>query len=113
MMKKDSMLSGSNKPHFLARKIQDFQRLKAQGYVCPLCEDGFQQEPKLWEHAKGVHGEALTVAESGDESEARKKFEKTASERAYVTTRYMTSLRESNHHASHNPALALELARLC
>ncbi|MCJ1463934.1 hypothetical protein MMC07_002543 [Pseudocyphellaria aurata] len=86
-MKKDPMLSASNKPHFLARKIQDFQRLKAQGYVCPLCEDGFQQEPRLWEHAKKVHGEALTVAESGDESEARKKFEKSASERARKTSR--------------------------
>lgn len=76
----------SNKPHFLARKIQDFQRLKALGYVCPFCEDGFQQEPKLWEHAKGMHQEALSIAELADESETRKKFEKSASEKAYVTT---------------------------
>lgn len=82
----------SNKPHFLARKIQDFQRLKSQGYVCPFCEDGFQQEPKLWEHAKGMHEEALSISESRDESEARKKFEKSAAEKAYVTTRDMTSL---------------------
>ncbi|MCJ1271160.1 hypothetical protein MMC22_011059 [Lobaria immixta] len=77
----------SNKPHFLARKIQDFQRLKAHGYVCPICEDGFQQERNLWEHAKGVHVEALSFAESGDEGEARKKFEKSASDRARKTPR--------------------------
>ena len=60
--------------------------------MCPICDDGFQQEQKLWEHAKGVHADALSVAESGNENEARKKFEKSASERAYVTIILMTSL---------------------
>lgn len=74
----------STKPHFLARKFQDFQRSAAsQGYLCSFCDDGFQQEPKLWEHAKSLHRHELNINDSGDEQEVRKKFAKSANERMY------------------------------
>ena len=77
----------SDKPHFLARKIQDYQRASAKGYICPICthNENFQQEPKLWEHAKALHLQELGISENGDEGDVRKHFRQNAMERAYVT----------------------------
>ena len=76
----------TEKPHFLARKIQDFQRASAKGFVCPFCTtvENFQQEARLWEHAKNSHPNELGISEKGDEVEVRKQLRLNATERAYV-----------------------------
>ncbi len=71
-----------NTPHFVAWRIEEHQRLQAQKYVCPICNLGFQQEPRLWAHGKSFHQEALEISESQDEDEARSKFRKNAAEKA-------------------------------
>ncbi|MCJ1286474.1 hypothetical protein MMC26_005820 [Xylographa opegraphella] len=47
----------NEKPHFLARKFQDFQRQAAKLFVCPLCaeEPSFVSEQKLFDHATAAH----------------------------------------------------------
>lgn len=77
----------NDKPHFLARKIQDFQRLSARGYVCPVCGHYCQHEPKIWEHAQRAHLDVLGISSATDQGEIRKKFRNEAMERAYVITR--------------------------
>ena len=58
--------------HFLARKIQDFQRQTARNWVCPKCTNrlAFTTEQKLWDHANNFHPEA--VGESRDDSAWKK-----------------------------------------
>jgi hypothetical protein len=74
-----------DKPHFLARKIQDFQRLSARGYVCPICSEYFQHENKIWAHAQEAHAEALGISNATEAGLIRRKFRHEAMERAYVT----------------------------
>ena len=73
-----------DKQHFLERKIQEIQRLSAKGYLCPLCNVEFHQEPKLWDHAKRMHSQALAIPDSGPENEVRKRFRTESMELAYV-----------------------------
>ena len=82
-------MSNESKHHFLARKIQDFQRSTARGYVCPVCTELFQQEPKLWQHAKSSHPDSLGYSEPAGEAEARKQFRQEAIDRAYVVSRHL------------------------
>ncbi|MCJ1405804.1 hypothetical protein MMC11_009034, partial [Xylographa trunciseda] len=50
----------NDKPHFLARKIQDFQK-SSSSYVCPLCKESpkFSSESRLFEHGKALHAHTL------------------------------------------------------
>lgn len=77
----------SEKPHFLARKIQDYQRLSARGFVCPICDQYFQHEPKLWEHAQATHLQAPKSSTSNEGDDIRKQFRNEAMEKAYVTAK--------------------------
>ena len=86
-------MSNDTKHHFLARKIQDFQRSTARGYVCPACTELFQQEPKLWQHAKSSHPGSLGYTDPAGEAEARKQFRQEAIDRAYVVSRCLHVLR--------------------
>lgn len=74
----------TDKPHFIARKFQDAQRLGPKGYICPLCDERFQAEPKLWAHAKAQHQQDLNAAGGTDETELRNKFRHEATEKTYV-----------------------------
>lgn len=74
----------SDKPHFLAGKFQDFQRLSARGFACPICNQSYQHESKIWEHAQREHLDVLGLDSSADQTEIRKKFRIEAMERAYV-----------------------------
>ena len=87
-------MSNESKHHFLVRKIQDSQRSIARGYVCPVCTELFQQEPKLWQHAKSSHPEALGYTELAGEAEARKQFRQEALDRAYVVSSFLHVSRE-------------------
>lgn len=75
-----------SKPHFIARKLQDAQRLAAKGLLCPHCEERFQAEHKLWAHAKSQHHQALNITATSDEAEIRKQFRYEATEKTYVNT---------------------------
>lgn len=75
-------MSMSEKPHFLARKIQNFQRASARGYVCPLCSQFYQHEAKIWEHAVSKHLEVLGISASNEQNEIRKKFRTEAMDKA-------------------------------
>jgi hypothetical protein len=77
----------SEQPHFLARKMQDYQRLSARGYVCPTCDQYFQHEPQLWEHAVALHHLQVPKDSSspgGVEDDIRKQLRNEAMEKAYV-----------------------------
>ncbi len=74
----------NEKSHFLARKIQDFQRSTSRGYVCLFCSESFLQEPKLWEHAKRSHAESFEYDDASGEADARKQFRHEAMDKAYV-----------------------------
>ena len=82
-------MSNESNPHYLARKIQDFQRSTARGYSCPVCAETFQQEPILWQHAKSSHPDSLGYTNVGGEAEARKCFKQQALDRAYVVLRHL------------------------
>ena len=69
---------------FVERKFLDFQRSSARRYVCPYCEDAFVQEPRLWEHAKQLHWDALQAEPGSDEEQLRKRLRSQAVEKAYV-----------------------------
>ncbi|MCJ1405751.1 hypothetical protein MMC11_008981, partial [Xylographa trunciseda] len=68
----------NDKPHFLARKFQDFQRQSAKLFTCPLCaeETSFLSDQKLFDHATASH--AAVVGGSRD-SRAYKEYLATAS----------------------------------
>ena len=72
----------SEGPHFLARKIQNFQRASARGYACPLCSQYYLHEPKFWEHAVSSHLEVLGISAATEQNEIRKKFRTEAMENA-------------------------------
>ncbi|KAL9606532.1 MAG: hypothetical protein Q9179_000318 [Wetmoreana sp. 5 TL-2023] len=69
-------------PHFIERKIIDFQR---SSYICPYCVARYSQEPKLWEHAKKVHWESLALPQGLDEGQVRKNLRQKAVEKAGQT----------------------------
>lgn len=71
----------SEKPHFLARRIENYQRASARGFVCPLCSQFYQHEAKFWEHAEGKHLEVLAISTSTEQN-VRKKFRNEAMEKA-------------------------------
>ena len=72
-----------DKPHFIARRFQDAQRLAAKGgYSCPFCIETFLAEPKLWEHAKLKHSDSLGLTDQTDETGMREGFRKAAKEKA-------------------------------
>lgn len=77
----------SEKPHFLARRFQNLQRRTARGFICPICSQYYEQEPKIWEHAVRAHLEVLGISSPTEQNEIRKKFRNEAMERAYVITR--------------------------
>lgn len=67
----------------------DFKRRhSAREYVCPLCltRTTFQQELKLWEHAKQLHTDYMESKLKGDESQKRKQFSEEALQKVYVIT---------------------------
>ncbi|MCJ1395728.1 hypothetical protein MMC18_008614 [Xylographa bjoerkii] len=63
----------NDKPHFLARKFQDFQRQSAKVFTCPLCaeEIAFSNEQKLSDHATNVH---LATLGASRDSQAYKDY---------------------------------------
>ena len=72
-----------DKPHFIARRFQNAQRLAAKGgYSCPSCMDTFQAEPKLWAHARLKHSDSLGLTDNTDETEKRERFRQAATEKA-------------------------------
>ncbi|KAL8944124.1 MAG: hypothetical protein Q9216_000629 [Gyalolechia sp. 2 TL-2023] len=73
--------------HFIERKVLDFQRSSSKGYACPYCPEGFQQEPKLWEHARTAHRDSLDIPRGVDEGPARKQLRVRAVEKASKTTK--------------------------
>lgn len=84
-MKKDT-----SRAHFTPRKVQNFQRslgLSGPAYACPLCNDTFHQEPKLWTHARAAHLDRLQITGSStpeDEEKERERFRRDAMDRASV-----------------------------
>ncbi len=54
------------------RKFQIITKVKSPSdyiimnthYVCPICNLGFQQEPRLWANGKCLHQEAFEISES-------------------------------------------------
>ncbi|SLM39765.1 DNA/RNA-binding domain, Est1-type [Lasallia pustulata] len=59
----------------------DYKRRQwGREFICPLCSPpaSFQQEPKLWEHAKYDHMDFLESKLKGDESQKRKHFSEEA-----------------------------------
>jgi hypothetical protein len=70
-----------NNPHFLSRKIQNFQRLSIKDYAC--CDDYYQNELKLLKHAQSVHFLTLDIFFSTQENETWKQFRNDAMRRAY------------------------------
>jgi hypothetical protein len=71
-------VSDDYKLQCLGQKMHTSQRSTAR-YLCPVCREPFQQEPKLWQHAMNVHPEYLEFL-LGDtdptreaEAEARKR----------------------------------------
>ncbi|KAL8922049.1 MAG: hypothetical protein Q9172_003732 [Xanthocarpia lactea] len=81
--------------HFMERKFLDFQRSSANGYVCPYCNEGFVQEPRLWEHAKKSHRDSLDAAQRPDDGQLRKQLRIQAEEKASIATR--KPIRSSAH----------------
>ncbi|KAL8871102.1 MAG: hypothetical protein Q9174_002998 [Haloplaca sp. 1 TL-2023] len=74
----------TEQPHFLQRKFLDYQRSSAiKGYVCPYCSETLSQEPRLWDHAKRVHGNALALPQR-EEGQVRTELRMKAAELAYV-----------------------------
>lgn len=73
--------------HFVERKVLDFQRSSSKGYVCPYCTEGFQHEPKLWEHAQSIHWDFLGISRGGDEGHARRQLRLRAVEKASKTAK--------------------------
>ncbi|KAL8949577.1 MAG: hypothetical protein Q9222_004325 [Ikaeria aurantiellina] len=88
----------SDETHFLERKMNDFKRLSAKGYICPYCTEGFIQESRLWDHAKRLHRSSLEGLRERDEGQARTQFREKAAEKASRATR--KSIRESSHTVS-------------
>jgi hypothetical protein len=74
----------SDKPHFLARKIQDYQHLIVRGYVCLTCGEYFQHESKLLEHEKLLHQQVSKSSISNEEGDVRKQFRNEVIENTYV-----------------------------
>jgi hypothetical protein len=56
----------------------NFPRLTVGGYICPECRKAFQEEPKLWQHAKDSHRETFEFRGSIGEAVARKHFREEA-----------------------------------
>ena len=71
----------------MERKFLDYKRAAANEYLCPLCNEGFVQEPRLWEHANKSHRDSLDAAQSPDDGQLRKQFRRQAEEKAYVEPR--------------------------
>ena len=105
-------MSSTDKPHFLARKFQDLQRSTARGYICPVCSEAFQAEPKLWQHAKSLHPNSLGYTEEAQEADARKQFRQEAIDRAYAVFYFM---RTHYHylHPLHPQAATKRFSRSC
>jgi hypothetical protein len=74
----------AEKPHFLARKIQEIQRQSARPYSCPLCTEdvSFTNDQRLFDHAIATHP---SHAPSSRDETAWKDFAVAASMKAYVT----------------------------
>lgn len=63
--------------HSVERKILDFERSSAR-------DEGFVQEPKLWEHAQKYHWDSLHAEQALDQGQRRKQLRAQAVEKAYV-----------------------------
>ncbi|KAL8853668.1 MAG: hypothetical protein Q9221_001479 [Calogaya cf. arnoldii] len=80
---------------FVERKVLDFQRSNAKGYVCPYCNEAFVQEPRLWDHAKKNHADHLHPDQESEQGQLRKQLRTQAVEKASNATR--KSIRDSAH----------------
>lgn len=83
--------------HFLEQNMVDYKRRQwGREFICPLCSPpaSFQQEPKLWEHAKYDHMDFLESKLKGDESQKRKHFSEEA--KVYVLTTLKAAFRANN-----------------
>ncbi|KAL8978423.1 MAG: hypothetical protein Q9205_005982 [Flavoplaca limonia] len=67
---------------FVEHKFLDFQRSSARQYVCSYCEEAFVQEPRLREHAKKLHGDALQAEQASDQGQLREQLRAQAVEKA-------------------------------
>jgi hypothetical protein len=78
----------AEKPHFVARKMQDYQRQSSKIYVCGKCPDGpsFATEARLFDHAAQLHAE--TVGSSRDSKAFRDYAAEAVANKKYV---FMTS----------------------
>lgn len=54
----------------------------AKEYLCPLCSEHFTASPKLWQHAKDAHEDAVELTHYTDETTAKKSFIDKAIEKA-------------------------------
>lgn len=68
--------------HWVERKVLDFQRSSSKGYACPYCTEGFQHEPRLWEHARNIHWDSLDISRGVDEGQARRQLRVRAVDKA-------------------------------
>ncbi|KAL8646480.1 MAG: hypothetical protein Q9226_006835 [Calogaya cf. arnoldii] len=80
---------------FVERKVLDFQRSNAKGYVCPYCDEAFVQEPRLWDHARKNHTDHLHLDQESEQGQLRKQLRAQAVEKASNATR--KSIRNSAH----------------
>ncbi len=57
----------------------ELQRKTAKGYTCPICEEIYHQEPKIWAHGLRNHQEYLGNTGSTEKAEGiRKRFRQEA-----------------------------------
>ena len=67
------LLSMSDEPHFIVRKIRDRQRFAIKSYTCIFCTEQFPEGQKAWEHAKNSHPE-LEITPGKNLALIRKQF---------------------------------------
>lgn len=56
----------------------NFSRLIIEDYICSECRKAFQEESKLWQHAKNSHRETFAFRDSIEKTVTRKHFRKKA-----------------------------------
>ena len=76
-------MNNNDKAHFVARKVQEFQRHSSRPHLCPLCSDekAFSSDQRLFDHATTFHPSAIGTSR---DDHAWKVYLADASNKAYV-----------------------------
>ena len=76
--------AGMSTEHPITRNFLELQRKTARGFACPLCEQIYHEDLKIWNHGVSKHAQYLGTLGSGEKAQdgARRRFRQQAIEKA-------------------------------